>query len=63
MKVGNIIQFNFSMLMDKSWQNKYAGVTGLIIDEDKDQGSILAMTQYGLEEFHTTYCEVVDESR
>ena len=60
MKVGDLVKIDGGSL---GWAGKFAGVTGLITDVDLEQGSVYVITEHGLEEFHTYYCEVINESR
>jgi len=59
-KVGDLVKIDGGSL---GWAPEYAGVTGLITDTDEEQGSVYIITRFGLEEFHTHYCEVISESR
>ena len=60
MKVGDLVKIDGGSL---GWAAEFDGVTGLITDTDAEQGSVYIITEHGLEEFHTHYCEVVNESR
>ena len=60
MKVGDLVKIDGGTL---GWASEFAGVTGLITDVDPEQGSVYVITELGIEEFHTHYCEVINESR
>ena len=60
MQVGDLVKIDGGSL---GWAAEFAGVTGLITDVDLEQGSVYVITDHGLEEFHTYYCEVINESR
>jgi hypothetical protein len=60
MQVGDLVKIDGGSL---GWAPEFVGVTGLITDVDTEQGSVYVMTEHGLEEFNTYYCEVINESR
>jgi hypothetical protein len=60
LKVGDLVKIDGGSL---GWALEFAGVSGLIIDTDTEQGSVYVVTEHGIEEFHTYYCEVINESR
>jgi len=60
LKIGDLVKIDGGSL---GWAPEFAGVTGLIIDDDPEQGSVYVVTEHGIEEFHICYCEIINESR
>ena len=52
MQVGDLVKIDGGSL---GWAPEFVGVTGLIIDDDPEQGSVYVITEHGIEEFHTYY--------
>ena len=62
MKVGDLVKMDFTSAFRPEWQH-LDGMLGVIIDTDIEQGSVFVVSQRGMEEIHTTYIEVISESR
>jgi len=60
MKVGDLVKMNFRT--SSEWQH-LNGMLGVIINTDPEQGSVFVVSQLGVEKIHTTYLELLNESR
>ena len=72
MKVGDLVRVDYSIAIKPDhwdvhppsvmeWQ-QFNGMLGVITDTDPEQGSVFVLSQCGVEEIHTCYLEVINES-
>ena len=61
MKVGDLVKMDFGVGAGPEWQ-QFNGMLGVITDTDPEQGSVFVLSQCGVEEIHTCYLEVINES-
>ena len=61
MKINDLVLFDFTMLADKSWQEAYEDLIGIIVGEDTEQESFYVMTdRHGIDQIHVSYLELAN---